>query len=173
MMTEESLPNQGEALLKRTKKHAFFLFGFILLVIFFGCYLVTSESPEKWKEADITITEIQYIYGKSSRWQITDTQGNTYAISSSNKKANQIVPGSTYHVVYSPNAHHGIRSMTQADLVIVDYEQSVSEYGERGIWVWILFFVGLIGALGTIGRMILNLRRFCKAAQAAAISDSE
>ena len=72
--------HQNKALIKRTKKCCLLLLGFLILFAYFGIRLATTESPEKWKKADITVADIQHISIKPNHWQITDTNGNIYSV---------------------------------------------------------------------------------------------
>ena len=150
---------QNDALLKRTKKHCLFLLGFIILFTWFGSRLVTTESAKDWKEADITIADVQHVSRKPNTWKITDTDGNTYSANESDIVMGQILPRSTYHIVYSPNCNDGIRAITHGDTIIVDYAHSVSVHCERDIWDWILALLGMPGSVATIVCMIIDVRK--------------
>ncbi len=134
------------------------LLGFIILFACFGIRLATRESTNDWKEADITIADVQHISRKPNTWKITDIEGNTYSAHESQITMNQILPQSTYHIVYSPN-NNDIRAITQGDLVIVDYAHSVSVHCERNIWDWILALLGMTGSVATIVCMIIDVRK--------------
>ncbi len=150
--------HQNDILVKRTQKRGLLLLGFILLFIWFGIRLVVTESPEEWREADITVADVQHISFKPNRWQITDTEGNTYVTDKSNI-ADQILSQSTYHMVWSPDATCNIRAVTQGDSVIVDYAHSVSVFCERNIWDWLFACLGLAGSLTTVVCMIVDIRK--------------
>ena len=148
---------QNDMLIKRLRKRGVFLVVFIILFIWFGGRLVTVESPDEWKEADITVADVRQVSLRFNSWQITDTEGNTYAIHKSKIVMNQILPQNTYHIVCSPDHH--VRAITQGDTIIVDYENSVTVYCERGVWEWSLAFLGIIGSLTTIVYMIMDVRK--------------
>ena len=160
MDSKSNFPNN--ALLKRTKKLALLLICFNLLFGFFGIRLVTVESPDAWEEGDITVTEVRYISSwKQHAWRITDIEGNTYNTYESHI-ADEILPQSTYHMVWSPNGtRRNIRAVTQGDTVIMDYADSVSVYCERTVWDWLLAILGLAGAITTVVYMITDIRREC------------
>ena len=150
---------QKSMLIKRTKKRCLLLLGFLLLFVWFGIRLVATESPTEWQEADIMVADIQQASLKPNLWQIIDTEGNTYSAYESDAVIEQILPQSTYHIVYSPYYHNGIRAITQGDTVIVDYVHSVSVHCERNIWDWFLAFLGLTGSLATIVCMVIDMRK--------------
>lgn len=149
--------NQNDALIKRTKKRCLLLLGFIVIFGFFGIRLATTESPEEWKEADITVADIRHISLKPNRWQITDTNGNTYSAYESDTVMEQIILQSAYHIVYSPD--HDIRAITHGNTTIVDYAHSISIHCERNIWDLALMFLGLVGSLTTIACTVIDIRK--------------
>ena len=151
--------HQNEALIKRTKKRCLLLLGFLILFACFGIRLATTESPEKWKEADITVADIQHISLKPNHWQITDTNGNTYSVYESDTVMEQIILQSAYHIVYSPNHNNGIRAITHGNTIIVDYAHSISIHSERNVWDWVLMLLGLVGSLVTIAYMVIDIRK--------------
>ena len=150
---------QNVALIKRTKIRVWFLLGFIIIFTLFSIRLVTTESPGEWKEAYITVVDIQRVSLKLNRWQITDTEGNTYTANESHTVMGQILPQSTYHIVYSPYNNNGIRAITHGDTIIVDYAHSISVHCERDIWDWLLAFLGIAGSLTTIACMVMDIRK--------------
>ena len=147
----------NDILVKRTKRRCLLLLGFLLLFGWFGFRLATTESADDWKEADITIADVQNVSRRISLWNITDTDGNIYSAHGSQTVMDQILPNGTYHIVCSPN--HDIRAITQGDFVIIDYAHSVSVYCERNIWDWLLAFLGLAGTITTIAYMVLDIRK--------------
>lgn len=157
-MDSESIYSKN-LLIKRTKKCCLLLLGFILIFAWFGIRLVTAESTREWKEADITVDDIQNISRKPNCWQITDTAGNTYSANESDIVIGQILPHSTYHIVYSPNYNNGIRAIARGETIIIDYAHNVAVYCERNMWDWILTFLGMAGSLATIMCMITNIRK--------------
>lgn len=150
---------QNDMLIKRTKKQAILLLGFILLFAWFGIRLISTESPNEWKEAYITVSNVRHVSLKPNHWEITDIDGNTYSSDKSDTVMNQILPQNTYHIVYSPDSHNGIRAISQGDTVIVDYAHSVSVYSERNVWDWLLMFSGIAGSITTITFMIMDIRK--------------
>ena len=150
--------NRNRILVKRTKRSCLLLLGFILLLGWFGMRLVTTESASDWKEADITIADIQYISKKSNLWKITDTDGNIYSAHESQEIMSKILSNSTYHIFYTVYDNE-IRAMANGDSVVVDYAHSVSVHCERNIWDWSLAFLGLAGAITTIVYMVIDIRR--------------
>lgn len=150
---------QNEALIKHTKKLCLLLLGFLILFACFGIRLATTDSPEKWKAADITVADIRHISRKPNHWQITDTNGNTYSAYESDAVMEQIALQSTYHIMYSPNHNNGIRAITQGNTIIVDYAHSISIHSERNAWDWGLMSIGLLGALVTIACMVIDIRK--------------
>ena len=151
--------HQNKALIKRTKKCCLLLLGFLILFAYFGIRLATTESPEKWKEADITVADIQHISLKPNHWQITDTNGNIYSVYESDTVMEQIILQSAYHIVYSPNHNNGIRAITHGNTIIVDCAHSISIHSERNVWDWALMSLGLVGSLATIACMIIDIRK--------------
>ena len=150
---------QNSILSERGKKHFLILWGCMILMIYFGARLVTRESPENWKEAEVTLTEVRHVTIKPNLWEITDTEGNTYSMSESDNLMKQIQPQSTYSIIYSPAFNNGIRAMTQEDRVIVDYEQSVLIYGKRSVWDWILGLGGFTGWIVMVVKMCREARK--------------
>ena len=151
--------NQKNALVNRTKKRCLLLLGFLVIFAIFGIRLVTTESPEEWKEADITVTAVQHVSLKPNCWQIKDIEGNTYSANESEAVMGQILPQNTYHIVYSPNYHNDIRAISHGDTIIVDYAHSISIHSERDIWDLLLALIGLAGSLTTIACMIIDIRK--------------
>ena len=154
-----SAMHQKDYLMKHTTKRCLILLLFLLLLGSFGIRLAMTESPEDWKEVDVTIADIQHISRKPNRWQLTDTEGNTYFTSDSYIVANHILPHNTYRIVYAPQTHNHIRALSQGDIVIIDYAHSVSVHGDRDIWDWLLASIGLAGAVTTIVCMIMDIRK--------------
>ena len=150
--------NGNDMLVKRTKKCCLILLGFLLLFWWFGIRLATTESPEEWKEADITVADVQHVSRKHNTWKIIDTDGNTYSAHESQDVMTKILPNSTYHIYYTAN-DNDIRAMTQGNSVVVDYAHSVSVYSERSVWDWLLMLVGIAGSVTTITFMIMNIRK--------------
>jgi hypothetical protein len=150
--------NANDMLVKRTKRYCLLLLGFLLLFGWFGIRLATTESAEDWKEADITIADVQHVSRKHNSWKITDTDGNTYSTHESQDVMAKILPNSTYHIYYTTN-DNDIRAMTQGNSVVVDYAHSVSVHCERNIWDWVLTFLGLAGAIATITYMVIDIRK--------------
>ena len=151
--------HQNEALIKRTKKLCLLLLGFLILFACFGIRLATTESPEKWKVADITVADIRHISRKPNHWQITDTNGNTYSAYESDAVMEQIILQDAYHIVYFPNHNNGIRAITHGNTIIVDYANSISIHSERNVWDWGLMSIGLLGSLATIACMVIDTRK--------------
>ena len=151
--------HQNKALIKSTKKRCLLLLGFLILFAYFGIHLATTESPEKWKEADITVADIQHISLKPNHWQITDTNGNTYSAYESDTVMEQIILQDAYHIVYSPNHNNGIRAITHGNTIIVDYAHSISIHSERNVWDWVLMSLGLVGSLATVACMVIDIRK--------------
>lgn len=149
---------KNDTLIKYTKKYAILLLGFILLFAWFGIRLISAEAPDEWKEAYITVDDVRHVSLKPNRWEITDIDGNIYS-SSSDAVMNKIHPQSTYHIVYSPNFHNGIRAISQGDTVILDYAHSVSVYSERNVWDWLLMFLGLAGCVMVMTFMVTDIRK--------------
>ena len=149
----------NEALIKRAKKRCLLLLGFLNLFVCFGIRLATTESAESWKEADITVADIQHISLKPNHWQITDTKGNTYSAYESDAVIEQVILQGTYHIVYAPNHNNGIRAMTHGDTIIVDYAHSISVHSERSVWDWVLMSLGLVGSLTTVICMVIDIRK--------------
>ena len=156
-MNSEST-NGNDMLVKRTKKCCLILLGFLLLFGWFGIRLATTESTEDWKEADITIADVQHVSRKHNTWKIIDTDGNTYSAHESQDVMTKILPNSTYHIYYTAN-DNDIRAMTQGNSVVVDYAHSVSVHCERNIWDWLLNFLGLAGTIATITYMVIDIRK--------------
>ena len=156
-MNSEST-NGNDMLVKRTKKCCLILLGFLLLFGWFGIRLATTESTEDWKEADITIADVQHVSRKHNTWKIIDTDGNTYSAHESQDVMTKILPNSTYHIYYTANDNN-IRAMTQGNSVVVDYAHSVSVHCERNIWDWLLNFLGLAGTIATITYMVIDIRK--------------
>ena len=148
-----------DLLIKRTKKHCLHLLGFIIIFAWFGIRLVTTESPREWEEADITVADIRNVSRKPNFWHITDTEGNTYSTNESDIVIGQILPHSTYHIVYSPNYNNGIRAIAHGDTIIIDYAHNVAVYCERDIWDWLLTFLGMAGSLTTIVCMVTDIHK--------------
>ena len=94
--------HQNSTVSGREKKLFLILWGCMILMIYFGARLVTRESPENWKEAEVTLTEVRHVTIKPNLWEITDTEGNTYSMSESDNLMKQIQPQSTYSIIYSP-----------------------------------------------------------------------
>ena len=151
--------NQNDALIKHKKRRCLLLLGFLAIFALFGIRLAITESPEKWKEADITVADIQHISLKPNHWQITDTNGNTYSAYESDTVMEQIILQSEYHIVYSPNHNNGIRAITHGNTIIVDYAHSISIHSERNVWDWALMSLGLVGSLTTIACMVIDIRK--------------
>ena len=151
--------NQNDELIKHTKKRCLLLLGFLAIFALFGIRLATTEDPETWKEADITVADIQHISLKPNHWQITDTNGNTYSAYESDTVMEQIILQSEYHIVYSPNHNNGIRAITHGNTIIVDYAHSISIHSERNVWDWALMSLGLVGSLTTIACMVIDIRK--------------
>ena len=151
--------HQNEALMKRTKKHCLLLLGFLVLFACFGIRLATTESPGKWKEADITVADIRHISRKPNHWEITDTNGNTYSAYESDTVMQQIVLQGEYRIVYSPDHNNGIRAITHGNTIIVDYAHSISVRTERNVWDWVLTFLGLAGSLTIVACMVTDIRK--------------
>ena len=149
----------NEALIKRAKKRCLLLLGFLILFVCFGIRLATTESAESWKEADITVADIQHISLKPNHWQITDTKGNTYSTYESDAVIEQIILQGAYHIVYAPNHNNSIRAMTHGDTIIVDYAHSISVHSERSVWDWVLMSLGLVGSLTTVICMVIDIRK--------------
>ena len=150
--------NGNDMLVKRTQKCCLILLWFLLLFCWFGIRLATTESTEDWKEADITIADVQHVSRKHNTWKIIDTDGNTYSAHESQDVMTKILPNSTYHIYYTAN-DNGIRAMTQGNSVVVDYAHSVSVHCERNIWDWLLTFLGLAGTIATITYMVIDIRK--------------
>lgn len=157
MDSKSIYPN--EALIKRAKKSCLLLLGFLILFVCFGIRLATTESAESWKEADITVADIQHISLKPNHWQITDTKGNTYSAYESDAVIEQIILQGAYHIVYAPNHNNGIRAMTHGDTIIVDYAHSISVHSERSVWDWVLMSLGLVGSLTTVICIVVDIRK--------------
>ena len=150
--------NGNDMLVKRTKKCCLILLGFLLLFCWFGIRLTTTESTEDWKEADITIADVQHVSRKHNTWKIIDADGNTYSAHESQDVMTKILPNSTYHIYYTAN-DNDIRAITQGNSVVVDYAHSVSVFCERNIWDWLLTFLGLAGTIATITYMVIDIRK--------------
>ena len=150
--------NGNNMLVKRIKKCCLLLLGFLLVFGLFGIRLATTESANDWKEADITIADVQYISRKTNLWSITDTDGTIYSAHGSQDVMTKILPDSTYHIYYTAN-DNDIRAMTQGNSVVVDYAHSVSVHCERNIWDWLLTFLGLAGTIATITYMVIDIRK--------------
>ena len=151
--------HQNDMLITRVRKWSLLLIVFIILFVWFGIRLVTTESPKEWKTVDITVADVRYVSTRFNRWHITDTKGNTYSAHEPKIVMNQILPQSTYRIVYSPDSQNGIRAITQGDTVIVDYAHSVAVHCERSVWDWLLAFLGMTGSLTMIVCMVMDVRK--------------
>lgn len=158
MIAEQHIET-NQLLIKRTKQRCLLLLGFLILFAYFGIRLATTEDPENWKEAYITVSDMQHISRKPNLWQITDTTGNSYSAYESDAVMDQIIPKGIYHIVYSPDHNNSIRAVTHGNTIIVDYAHSISIYGERNVWDWVLMSLGLVGALTTIVCMVVDIRK--------------
>ena len=158
MIAEQHIET-NQLLIKRTKKCCLLLLGFLILFAYFGIRLATTEDPENWKEANITVADIQHISRKPSLWQITDTTGNSYSAYESDAVMDQIILQGIYHIVYSPDHDNSIRAITHGNTIIVDYAHSISIYSERNVWDWVLMSLGLVGSLTTIICMVIDIRK--------------
>lgn len=151
--------SQNNALLKRTKIRGWLLLGFLIVFSLFCVRLAKTESPAEWEEADVTVVDIKHASLKPNCWQITDTEGNIYTAYESDAVMEQILPKSTYHIVYSPHNRNGIRAINYGDTIIVDYAHSVAAYSERNISDWLLTFLSLTGSVVTIVCMVVDVRK--------------
>ena len=150
--------NGNDRLVKRTKTCCLLLLGFILLFGWFGIRLVTTENAGDWKEADISIADVQHISKKPNRWEITDTNGNRYTAHEPQEIMSKVLSKHTYHIFYTVN-DNDIRAMANDDSIVIDYAHSMSVHCERNIWDWLLAFLGLGGAVTIIACMVIDIRK--------------
>ena len=113
--------------------------------------LASAEHPNYWIEKDIVVDNVSnvYIY-RGSYYQITDTNGTTYSIDSSNKNVQKLVCGKSYHIIYANIHWNRIKCMTDSSTVYVDYDSSIDDYYTRTMIGWI----GILASTLTILIMV-------------------
>lgn len=126
------------------------------LLLFWGIAVIASvfilasgQHPKQWQEKEIVIQEITTMRKFKGRYyQITDENGNTFSINSTNKNVEKLVSGEHYRIIHSSIHHNQIQFMTDQDenQVFVDYDTSVRDYYARQFIGWPL----LLGSSGMI-----------------------
>lgn len=123
---------------------------YILLVmaIFFSILILSSaEHPKYWIEKDIEIRDISVVHmHRGSYYQVTDTNGATYSIDSSNENVQQLMRGENYHIIHAGIHWNRIKYMTDSNTVYVDYDTSIHDYYIRTMigWIGILVSTAII-----------------------------
>jgi len=105
--------------------------------------LASAEHPMHWIEKDIVIRDISKVeIYRGSYYQITDTNGATYSINTSNKNVDKLVHGETYHIIHAHIHWNRIKYMSDSNTTYVDYNASIDDYYTRTI-------IGCVGILAS------------------------
>ena len=127
----------------------------LLALAFFASVILLSsaEHPKYWDEREIVISDVSkvHIY-RGSYYQITDTNGATYSVDSSNDNVKELVCGKSYHIIYANIHWNRIKYMTDSNTVYVDYDTSVEDYYTRTM-------IGCAGILISTGAIIFLIRK--------------
>lgn len=147
--------------LRSTKRSSVILCLCALILALCLPSVAVIESEDEWEERTIRIKEVSVRKAKSPSYYIVDSDGIEYQLSYPNERIHLVVPGEQFEVVIHAS-NNGIRAMAQGEKIIVDYEDSVSTYTQRDIWVWAFLFVGIIGYVWSLTDIFLRIHKYRK-----------
>ena len=131
-MSNKISRQQENAIKKIWRGHEATFFLLVLAIVASFFLLVSGESPKKWIEKDIIIDDISIVNIYRGRYyEITADDGNRYSIAGTNKNAEHLIPGNTYHIIHSKSHWNRIQFMEDATAQYVDYQESL--HLNRGI----------------------------------------
>ena len=150
-MAKKTSRQQEKAILKIWNSQSPFYILLCMAIVAFVLILASAEHPNYWIEKDIVVDNISKVYiHRGSHYQITDTNGTTYSIDSSNENVQKLVCGKSYHIIYANIHWNRIKCMTDSSTVYVDYDSSIDDYYTRTMIGWI----GILASTLTILIMV-------------------
>lgn len=156
-MAKKLSGQQEKAIQKIWNSQSSFYILLVMAIVASVFILASGEHPKHWIEKDIVVSDVSKVYlYRGSYYQITDTNGATYSVDSSNENVEKLVPGEAYHIIHANIHWNRIKSMSDADAVYVDYGASIDDYYTRTV-------IGCIGILaGSITIFIMVRKSFRK-----------
>ena len=125
-MSNKISRQQENAIKKIWRGHEATFFLLVLAIVASFFLLVSGESPKKWIEKDIVIDDISIVNIYRGRYyEITADDGNRYSIAGTNKNAEHLIPGNTYHIIHSKSHWNRIQFMEDNTAQYVDYQESL------------------------------------------------
>ena len=125
-MAKKKSRQQENAIKKIWRDHEAIFFLLVMAICVSLFLLVARENPKKWTEKDIVIHDISTVDIYRGRYyEITDTDGNTYSISGSNKNAEKLVRGNTYRIIHGKVHWNRIQYMADSTTEYVNYQESL------------------------------------------------
>lgn len=159
-MAKKISHQQEKAILKIWNSQSPFYILLCIAIVAFVLILASAEHPKYWIEKDIVVSDVSKVYiHRGSYYQITDANGATYSIESSNENAPKLVCGESYHIIYANIHWNRIKYMTDSSTVYVDYDSSIDDYYTRTI-------IGWIGILVSAVTMFIMIRKSLRKIQA-------
>ncbi len=123
----------------------------IMAIVASVLILASAEHPKYWNEKDIVVSNVSKVYlSRGSYYQITDINGGTYSIDSSNENTQKLIYGESYYIIYSNIHWNRIKYMTDSNTIYVDYDTSIDDYNIRTVIGWI----GILASSVTIFVMV-------------------
>ena len=136
-----------------------------LFLIFYAGLILSTPSPEKWQQKDITFSDISREYVmRSSPYFLNTTDEGSFILPLGTEEiealTQQLTPNQQYHIIYTENIFFRItQSLSYGDSELVLLDESVSEWEkerkELYIFSVIIFFLMSVGSI-----LIYNL--WCK-----------
>ena len=159
-MAQKRSRQQEKAIQKIWDSQSSFYILLVMAIVASILVLASAEHPRHWVEKDIVVSDVSkvYIY-KGSYYQITDTNGATYSIDSSNENAEKLALGETYHIIHANIHWNRIKSMSDSNTIYVDYGASIDDYYIRTI-------IGYIGILISCTTLLVMVRESLRKIQA-------
>ena len=159
-MAKKKSRQQEKAIQKIWDSQSSFFILLAMAIVASVLILSSAEHPKHWIEKDIVISDISKVYiHRGSYYQITDTNGATYSIDSSNENAEKLVHGETYHIIHANIHWNRIKYMSDANTIYVDYGASIDDYYTRTA-------IGCIGILAGSATIIVLVRKSLRKIQA-------
>ena len=136
-----------------------------LFLIFYAGLILSTPSPEKWQQKDITFSDISREYVmRSSPYFLNTTDEGSFILPLGTEEiealTQQLTPNQQYHIIYTENIFFRItQSLSYGDSELVLLDESVSEWEKERKELYI--FSVIIFVLMSVGSILIyNL--WCK-----------
>lgn len=128
-----------------------------VLIVFFAGLILSTPSPEKWEQSQITYSDIsrEYFIRRSSYFLNTTDEGKfvlPLGTTEIEELTQQLIPNEEYTIVYTENLFTRItKSLSYGDRKFVKLDESVAEWEkerkELGIFAGVIFFLMTAGSV--------------------------